>query len=141
MVPSIPSSTPDFWATDSNNDELDTQLKDAQREAEREYNVRDVDHQDGPLEEPIILRNLLSDEQISQIFEEASADGVWPRGLYKDPSAEEGKQQDATTSTIGKSTVSRSMLKGELRSAPHHFAWSDGHVVLYMHNNNHWTCR
>lgn len=138
--------TSSHWATDSNNDELDLELKPAQLQAKQEY-LDGVGDQNGPLAEPIILRNLLSDEQIDKILKEASAEGVWPRGLYKDgrkdsASADEKRLQDSSTSsTIGKSPVPRSQLSKELLSAPHHFAWNNGHVVLYMHNDNHWFVR
>lgn len=139
----VSDPSPPVWAIDSKNGELDLELKAAQLQAEQEFWDGAADHQDGPLEEPIILRDLLSDEQIAHILEEASAEGVWPRGLYKDckkdpPSAGE---QDPSKSKIGMSAVSHSELNEKLRKAPHHFAWTDGHVVLYMHNNNHWFAR
>lgn len=89
-----------------------------------------------------------------EILGQVSADGVWPRGLYEDENRMQNYQsfeppQDffsSTTptsknSTIGKSTVSEAELHNELRLVPHHFAWTEGHVVLYMHNNNHWFVR
>ncbi|CAJ1935177.1 unnamed protein product [Cylindrotheca closterium] len=144
--PSDPSSPPFVWAKDSNNEELDLELKPAQLQAKEEYLDGEADHQGGPLEEPLVLRKLLSDEQIDLILKEAAADGVWPRGLYKQDgtkdrhSAAIREQHDTsgwrsstpettttTTSTIGESTVARSELNEDLLSAPHHFAWNDGH--------------
>lgn len=133
------------WALDSNNNELDLQLKPASEQANQEFLDGADDHQGGPLDKPLILRNLLNEEQIAEILERASEDGVWPRGLYKEDNKDANEDRESevitTRSTVGKSTVLQEDLSEDLRLVPHHYAWTDGHVVLYMHNNNHWFVR
>mmetsp|Transcript_23946 Transcript_23946/g.66453 ORF Transcript_23946/g.66453 Transcript_23946/m.66453 type:complete len:298 (+) Transcript_23946:139-1032(+) len=147
-ITSPPPPSSSFWALNSNDGELDLALQAAQREAEREYLEDDEEQRDNH-EEPLILRNLLSDEQIAQILREASADGVWPRGIYKDdgnddaaePLGDHNNNNNNDQEELPASAVDRSALCHELRSVPHHFAWTEGHVVLYMHNNKHWFVR
>ena len=105
----------DYWAYDSHNNELDPLLKEAHKVA-----LLDASPSEAELSEPLIIRNLLTSEQIDKILFEASAEGVWPRGVKKDDS---------------------SNLPDDLKSVPHHFAWPDRHVALYMHNNDHWFAR
>lgn len=105
-----------FWAYGSHDNELDPQLKAAQRQALKEQTMKEGEKEDD-MKEPLILRNLLTTEQIEEILAKASQDGVWPRGL------------DHQVQTSKKSCVA-------LHSVPHHFAWTQEHVVLYMHNND-----
>jgi hypothetical protein len=114
--------TPLPWAFDSNHNELDPQLKAAQELALKDHLAAPNNNEDAKEEddadqiyEPLILRNLLSAQQIDKIIAEASIDGVWPRGV---------DQADRAADDAGE----------ELRSVPHHFAWAEDHVVLYMHN-------
>ena len=72
----------DYWAYDSHNNELDPLLKEAHKVA-----LLDDSPSDAELSEPLIIRNLLSSEQIDKILFEASAEGVWPRGVKKDDSS------------------------------------------------------
>lgn len=142
---------PPPWAYDSNNNELDPELKAAHRvallgHAEAvdaglprldETSVTDV-------AEPILLRNLLSAEQIDEILTEASVDGVWPRGdcdrtaqflpppCHRHRLAASIHRHAEPSSSVG--------LCGEIRSVAHHLAWTDEHVVLYMHLND-WFVR
>jgi hypothetical protein len=113
------SDAPVPWAFDSNHNELDPQLKEAQELALKDHlasNNEDAkDANEDEIQEPLILRNLLSAQQIGEILAEASVDGVWPRGV---------DQADRAAEDAGE----------ELRSVPHHFAWAEDHVVLYMHN-------
>lgn len=119
-----------FWALDSNNNELDPQLKAAQQQAEREHLARcdagecKIDINEDEVHEPIILKNLLSVEQIDEILMKASADKVWPRGMDKEErtNREQAAQEPCEA----------------LKSKPHHLSWADGHIVLYMHNNDYW---
>lgn len=123
-----------FWALDSNHEELDVALQPAQRHAEKEYNENpnSTGEEDDILVEPIILRELLSEDDISLILNEASADGVWPRGC-----TQEERERISGPSEV----VSKTQLSEDLRAVPHHFAWDNGHVVLYMHNEKHWFVR
>lgn len=125
------------WAYDSNNCELDPGLKAAHRVA-----VKDSLDKKG-LPDPILLRNLLSDEQIDAILMEASVEGVWPRGV-------KNTVKKASASTVPPChrhrffrciDNERNDLSDELRQVPHHLAWTSEHVVLYMHMNDHWFVR
>lgn len=115
-----------YWALDSNNAELDPKLQMAQREAMKVLDTPDE------LDEPIVLKGLLSESQIAEILREASAKDVWPRG-----------QQDQYKSNAGDTLRDRGPVTTNdgLSRVPHHFAWTDEHVVLYMHNNDHWFVR
>mmetsp|Transcript_15171 Transcript_15171/g.44018 ORF Transcript_15171/g.44018 Transcript_15171/m.44018 type:complete len:274 (-) Transcript_15171:146-967(-) len=113
-----------FWAYDSNNNELDTGLKAAHRLA-----LRQKAPSEAELTEPIVIRNLLSQEHIEEILAKASEDGVWPRGV-----GEYRKQQE-------QKPKSSPDLSEDLKLVAHHYAWSDEHVVLYMHNLDHWFVR
>jgi len=112
---------------------LDPELKGAQKHAQQEYTSNN--HQEE-YEEPIILRQLLSDEQINEILKSASQDGVWPRGVCGDNDDTNNKQESTNTAERTAATATE-----ELSDVPHHYAWTKEHVVLYMHNNNHWFVR
>lgn len=130
---SLPSknAVPAPWALDSNQNELDPKLKAAQALALKEHlsssssssssssNNEDSKKDEDEVQEPLILRNLLNADEINEILAHVSAEGVWPRGV---------DQADRTCQDAGE----------ELRSAPHHFAWTEDHVVLYMHNKENW---
>eukprot|EP00980_Cylindrotheca_fusiformis_P020188 scaffold7266_cov71-Cylindrotheca_fusiformis.AAC.4 len=132
------ATTTTYWALDSNQNELDPKLKAAQELAFQEHlefvsnennnnNVHEQkDDQDDQIQEPLILRNLLSGEQIDQILTKASAFGVWPRGGIGKHSKQ---QQQQCEEKDGNAAVGI-----ELCSVPHHYAWTQDHVVLYMHN-------
>lgn len=140
MIQSFPEEGGDYWAYDSNNNELDCGLKAAQRFA-KETTPAKQSWADAECEEPIVIRNLLSDEEIDQILQEASADGVWPRGRVKYSNQEIDERRSAMAVVDASSSVPSAIpvvvveAVPELRTAPHHFAWENGHVVLYMHNN------
>lgn len=78
--------------------------------------------------EPIILRNLLSDDQIDEIMNSVSREGVWPRGV---------DVADAPK----RSTSPPQEACDELQSVAHHYAWTENHVALYMHNKDYWFVR
>mmetsp|Transcript_9733 Transcript_9733/g.20658 ORF Transcript_9733/g.20658 Transcript_9733/m.20658 type:complete len:303 (-) Transcript_9733:79-987(-) len=157
------------WACDSNNDELDPQLKAAHRVAVRD----DADPpcrswSEAERTEPLILRSLLSGEQIDEILAQASAEGVWPRGsrdyntgdeiidrdddalIMSPPLCRRHRLADACVDVVVqppsissdkiRNHFNRPGLCDELRSAAHHLAWTDEHVVLYMHTDN-WFVR
>ena len=126
-VPSNNNIHNKYWALDSCNGELDPNLKKAQLEAMKDF------HTQGELEEPILLKSLLSASQIAEILREASAKDVWPRG-------QETSQNSSNTGEALRDRGS-STTNDDLSNVPHHFAWTDEHVVLYMHNNNHWFVR
>ena len=116
-----------YWAVDSKNGELDPNLKMAQLAAMKDFDTQDE------LEEPILLKGLLSKSQIAEILKEASAEDVWPRG----------KETSQNKSIAGETLRDRgsTTTNDDLSNVPHHFAWTNEHVVLYMHNNNHWFVR
>jgi hypothetical protein len=123
--PAPAPEAPCWWAHDSHANELDPQLKAAHRVAQQHQQQHQLLHEDDEEEqftEPLVLRNLLSAAQIDEILAEAAVDGVWPRGVG------------------GKNNEQRE-LSEELQSKAHHHAWTDEHVVLYMHNNDHWFVR
>eukprot|EP00980_Cylindrotheca_fusiformis_P003622 scaffold814_cov100-Cylindrotheca_fusiformis.AAC.4 len=126
------TTTTTYWALDSNQNELDPKLKAAQELAFQEHlefvsnNGHDheqKDDQNDQIQEPLILRNLLSGEQIDQILTKASAFGVWPRGGIGKHSKQQCEEKD-----------NHNNVGIELCSVPHHYAWTQDHVVLYMHN-------
>lgn len=123
-----------YWALDSNRNELDPKLKAALGHAQKEFAANDNQEE---YEEPIVLRNLLNEEQIAEILKEVSTKGVWPRG-----SGEYHKKKKATpTEEDGDHCHEIVVLSDELSALPHHYAWTDDHIVLYMHNNDHWFVR
>ena len=109
------------WAYDSHHNELDPQLQAAQQEALRQH-ISGSEFQEAEQTEPMLLRGLLSEEQIDEILKEAAVPGAWPRGVGKD------KNNEPDTSAADGCTVNC-----ELQSVAHHYAWTQGHVVLYMH--------
>lgn len=160
---------PRFWAYDSNDNELDPRLRAAHRFASKDRADRVADERKGREPnlneigkgEPLVLRNLLSDEMIDEILRAASEEGVWPRGIGvsrrqrkkregqtdddaaakdDDDDDEEKKERDDDAEEDGPSPGGEG-LASELRSAPHHYAWTDEHVVLYMHNEDYWFVR
>ena len=143
MAPSIPEEGGEHWAYDTNDNELDCGLKEAQRFAKEDIPAKQS-WADAECEEPIVIRNLLSDEEIDQILHEASADGVWPRGRvkYSKKEADEkrsipvGDSPPSSSAAAASSSDSKIADEAvpELQTTPHHFAWTNGHVVLYMHN-------
>mmetsp|Transcript_18121 Transcript_18121/g.34385 ORF Transcript_18121/g.34385 Transcript_18121/m.34385 type:complete len:302 (+) Transcript_18121:61-966(+) len=139
---STSASPPLPWALDSKQDELDPTLKEAHQRACKD---RDVTN-DPPcpwlgaeLTEPIVLKGLLSDEQIDQVLSAAGESGVWPRGVPRTTKEKEeaaNLPDDSTQQPPVAVTPSK-----ELESVAHHLAWADNHVVLYMHMNDHWFVR
>ena len=89
MASSLPDDECQWWACDSTNkNELDPELKEAHGvalqahdEQQAENSVQQQKWFEAESTEPIILRNLLSDEQIDEILTSASVEGVWPRGV------------------------------------------------------------
>lgn len=130
------NDAPPYWAYDSNNNELDPLLKPAHRVAVQ-------DHADPPCRswleaeqtEPLLLRNLLSADQIDEILERVSEGGVWPRGS-KDCTGEDADSSKSSSSKKIKNHFNRPGLCDELKSVAHHLAWTDDHVVLYMHTDD-----
>lgn len=120
------------WACDSKNNELDPALQAAheyaveEQQQQQQKNLQKKDDESSvycpELTEPLIIRNLLSSEQIDEILTQASAQGVWPRGVKPSTGTENG-------------------LSKELHSKAYHYAWTDNHIVLYMHNNDYWFVR
>mmetsp|Transcript_8177 Transcript_8177/g.20106 ORF Transcript_8177/g.20106 Transcript_8177/m.20106 type:complete len:271 (-) Transcript_8177:194-1006(-) len=130
MAPSIDTTIP--WAYDCNNNELDPELKAAHRVALQDYtDATDIKHDadEGEIKDPLLLRNVLSEDQIDEIFAAVSVPGVWPRGVTKD-------QADHKRVDDGHKKPAEVDLCDELKSVAHHFAWTNDHVVLYMHNND-----
>lgn len=128
-----------WWASDSSgNKELDPELKEAYKVAKKVH----VDEQndckqqqkwfEAETTEPILLRNLLSDEQIDEILACVSLEGAWPRGIKADAHEEEEEQK---VDEYNKEACE------ELQSVAHHYAWTENHVALYMHNNDYWFVR
>ena len=99
--------------------------------------------------EPLLLRNLLTENvQMDDIIREASADGVWPKGVAAPaprtaPGSVDNKNDGADTTENKRASVSAAATAagGLLLDLPHHYAWTDAHAVLYMHNQNHWFVR
>lgn len=122
------------WALDSKDCELDVGLKPAQRAASLDERAE--------FPEPILLRNLLDDEQIDEILKEAATAGVWPRGVKQPPTKDDPTTTplDGCAQTEEEPAVPGS-LSDELRQVPHHLAWTDSHVCLYMHMQDHWFVR
>jgi len=59
-----------------------------------------------------------------------------------EPRSYDGSTTTTTTTTTLQQQQQQQQQLLLLREAPHHYAWSNrGHVVLYMHNNNHWFVR
>ena len=125
------------WALDSNQDELDPSLQDAHRRA---CSDRDVTADppcpwlEAELTEPILLRGLLSAEVIDQILAAAAEGGVWPRGVSS-------TQKEQDEACVDDNNNTPPIPSPELESVAHHLCWSDNHVVLYMHMNDHWFVR
>ena len=99
--------------------------------------------------EPLLLRNLLTENvQMDDIIREASADGVWPKGVAAPaprtaPGSVDNKNDGADTTENKRASVSAAATAagGLLLDLPHHYAWTDAHAVLYMHNQDHWFVR
>jgi len=105
------------------------------------------------LTEPTLYRRLVNEEQINDILTEASIPGVWPRGT----AGGVGKADPVPTAILTPPLCCRHRfasciddgavveplslggLSTELRSVAHHEAYTDEHVVLYMHTNNWFT--
>jgi hypothetical protein len=134
------------WALDSWGNELDPKLKAAYR-----FSSQIPLHKswaDADRTEPILLRGLLNANQIFEVLGATAADGVWPRGvesrfkrgvsiLSSNPPCYRHRFFSAIDidSQI-QIPASSSTLCHELKSVAHHLAWSDEHVVLYMHMND-----
>lgn len=134
------------WAYDSHNKELDPKLKAAHR-----FALQEVCPSTAERTEPIVLRNLLDDEQIEALLANAARDGVWPRGVAG------RKEKPETVSPVmlpppchrhrfveclEEFEPSQKVgIHEDLKSVAHHFAWTDEHVALYMQNNDHWFVR
>lgn len=117
------------------------------------------------LTEPILYRQLLNEEQINEILTEASIPGVWPRGIVGGVSRTEPVPTTILTPplccrhrfassivddvvvveplslSLSPSSPSASLaeLSTDLRSVAHHEAYTDEHVVLYMHMDDWFT--
>jgi hypothetical protein len=127
------------WAYDVDNKELDPELKPAHRVAMQDHADHANDHHDeneNEINEPLLLRNLLSPKQIEEILTEASVDGVWPRGIEQESTALKDLPlvPPCHQHRLAAACVEPPLVG--LRSVPHHFAWTDEHVVLYMHNDD-----
>jgi hypothetical protein len=137
MASSLSDDECEWWACDSTNkNELDPELKEAHEVAlqaqdeSAENSVQQEKWLEAESTEPIILRNLLSEEQIDEILTSASVEGVWPRGV------------DASSSSQPLSPLpSCDKVCEELQSVAHHYAWTEKHVALYMHNKDYWFVR
>lgn len=135
------TSYPVPWALDSCNNELDPKLK-----AAHKASLHEPEYQswaDADRSEPTLLRNLLTVEQIDQILTATSASGVWPRGVSTRkrvvssvPPCHQHRFSSWCDDKREPSPNASPSLSHELRSVAHHLAWSDEHVVLYMHMND-----
>ncbi|CAB9523808.1 expressed unknown protein [Seminavis robusta] len=140
-----------IWAYDSHENELDPELK-----AAAEFRANETgEPSEAEQTEPILLRNLLTDDQIDDILQQASVDGVWPRGVSSSSSSAASLPVDTIIEASpppchqhrfveclqNDDDMTKKTLNSDLQSVPHHLAWTDEHVVLYMHMNDHWFVR
>jgi hypothetical protein len=135
-----------LWALDSRGNELDRNLKAAQRFSLQEPSQQSWSDADGT--EPILLRNLLSASQIDEVLKAAAVDGVWPRGVesrfkrvprknfYSNPPPCYRHRFSSSIDIDPQLPASSASLCHHLRSVAHHLAWTDEHVALYMHMND-----
>jgi len=117
------SSPTAFWAYDSNRNELDPLLRPAQQLAASKTSIPET-WLAADETQPMILRNLISDTQIDKILSCVSAPDVWPRGISTNSKTLQQREQSSAT------------VCDQLASVAHHIAWTEHHVVLYMHTHN-----
>jgi len=157
---------PSYDSSAKNDEQLDPQLEAAHRVAvQDDANPPNRAWAEAERTEPMHLRNILTSEQIDELLKQVSAKDVWPRGSKgSNPTTTKTKSDGTASTDNGKqppppplassssSSVSQSSsdkirkhynrpgLCPELRSVAHHLAWTDDHVVLYMHTDN-WFVR